>query len=88
MPARKEEVIAFKVDRQLAGRMKGIRNRSAFIRDAVLAALENSCPLCGGSGVLTANQAGHWKEFLSEHHIEVLPDSGEVRLVCDASEKA
>ena len=81
---KKEEVITFKADRALAERMKGIANRSEFIRAAVLAALENTCPLCGGTGVLSASQMDYWKKFSRTHHLEQCPDTHEVLLVCDA----
>jgi len=84
MTTKKEEVITFKVDRQLADRMKGIQNRSAFIRSAVLAALENSCPLCGGSGVLTPVQQESWAKFSRTHHIEQCPETHDIVLICDA----
>jgi hypothetical protein len=83
MSARKEEVITFKVDRELADRIRGVANRSAFIRNAILAALENSCPVCGGTGVLSAHQVQHWQEFAKSHHVEECPDCKEVHLVCD-----
>lgn len=90
MTPKKEDVITFKVDRALAERMRGIQNRSAFIRSAVLAALENTCPLCGGTGVLTSAQWDYWQKFSRTHHLEQCPDTREVLLVCDAehSEKA
>jgi len=82
---RKEEIITFKVDRELVDRMKGIRNRSEFIRAAILAAMENVCPLCTGTGVLTVRQADYWSSFMQRHHIEVA--EREARLVCDAGRK-
>ncbi len=81
---RMHEVITFKVDRDLAERMKGLRNRSEFIRTAVLLALKNVCPICAGSGVLTSAQSASWSEFSKNHHLEVLQESGEVTIVCDA----
>ena len=42
---RKEEVITFQVDEELAEALGGIRNRSDFIRQAVLTALGNTCPV-------------------------------------------
>ncbi len=80
---RKEEVITFKVDGDLANTLAGMRNRSDFIRRAVLAALENSCPVCGGTGVLTVSQMRHWQEFCACHHIEFCNDCQESHLVCD-----
>ena len=83
---RKEEVITFKVDDQLATAMAGVPNRSAFIRDAILAALGNTCPVCRGTGILTVPQKEHWKEFTAHHHVEQCSDCNEDHLVCDHEE--
>jgi len=80
---RKEEIITFKADERLATAMAGIDNRSAFIRDAILAALGNTCPVCHGSGILSVPQQGHWVEFAAHHHAEKCDDCNEVHLVCD-----
>ena len=82
---KKDEVITFKVDRALAEAMRGISNRSAFIRTAILSALDNTCPLCYGTGVLTPKQADHWQEFCHHHHVEECPDCHEAHLVCDSA---
>ncbi len=65
----KHDVITFKVDADLAKAMRGIANRSEFIREAVLQALDNGCPLCGGTGVLTPHQKKHWDRFLRTHEM-------------------
>jgi hypothetical protein len=84
----KEEVVAFKADASLIEAMKGLPNRSAFIRQAILAALENSCPLCGGTGVLTPHQREHWDEFAADHGLVLCSHCDEVRLVCNRSADA
>jgi hypothetical protein len=78
----KEAIITFKVDAALAIAMKGVANRSEFIRSALLAALDSVCPLCSGSGVLTPNQMRHWQEFAASHVFEECRDCHEIRLVC------
>ena len=80
---RKEEVITFKVDEQLAGAMAGIENRSAFIRDAILAALGNTCPVCRGTGILTEAQRTHWHDFEEHHHVEKCAVCHEPHIICD-----
>ncbi len=80
------EVITFKADMELLRAMKGISNRSAFIRQAILAALDNTCPLCGGTGVLTPSQHSHWTDFTAHHHMEECNECSEMHLVCDANE--
>lgn len=80
---RKEDVITFKVDERLAEAMAGIDNRSAFIRDAILAALGNTCPVCRGTGILSVAQRDHWEDFTQHHHLEECDDCHEAHLVCD-----
>ena len=82
-PRKKEEIITFKVDARLSQAMAGIENRSAFIRDAILSALGNTCPVCRGSGILSESQLAHWKEFSSHHRIEQCTQCHEAHLVCE-----
>jgi hypothetical protein len=79
---RKAEVITFKADPDLIGAMRGIRNRSEFIRDAILSALSGACPLCGGSGTLTPKQRQHWRSFAATHSVAECRRCHEVRLLC------
>lgn len=85
---RKEEIITFKVDERLAAAMTGIDNRSAFIRDAIRAALGNTCPVCRGTGILSISQRSHWDEFSEHHHVEKCGECNEVHLVCDHDPKS
>lgn len=80
---RKEEIITFKVDERLAEAMSGIDNRSAFIRNAILAALGNTCPVCRGSGILTVSQQSHWDEFTRHHRVAECSECHESHLVCE-----
>ncbi|QSH41624.1 ribbon-helix-helix domain-containing protein [Lentisphaerota bacterium ZTH] len=64
------EVITFKVDDSLKEALEGINNRSAFIRAAIMSALDSTCPLCKGTGILTPHQQKHWNEFRQSHSIE------------------
>ncbi|MFH1502792.1 MAG: CopG family transcriptional regulator [Candidatus Eisenbacteria bacterium] len=82
MPARKSEIITFKADESLLSALKGVENRSNFIRAAIMSALDSSCPLCGGRGVLSPNQMRHWRELDDDHSLEECEDCSEVRLVC------
>lgn len=88
MASRKEEIITFKVDHALAEELRHMPNRSDFIRHAVLRAMQNACPLCGGTGVLTASQMEHWREFEEHHHMEECDTCHEAHLVCDVSHEA
>ncbi|MBN2583699.1 MAG: CopG family transcriptional regulator [Planctomycetes bacterium] len=82
MPRKKAEIVTFKADASLTEAMKGLPNRSAFIRAAVLAALDNTCPLCNGTGLLTASQKSHWNDFAADHAIEQCGTCHETHLVC------
>lgn len=60
---RQQEIVTFKVDKALLDALKGIPNRSRFIREAIAAALNQACPICNGSGRLTAEQRALLEEF-------------------------
>ncbi len=76
------EVITFKADPTLLKHMKGIQNRSEFIRAAILAALENVCPFCKGSGVLSPGAMEHWQEFSKKHTLKDCDDCNEIKFEC------
>jgi hypothetical protein len=78
----KTEVVSFKADEALLAAMRGVANRSEFIRTAILAALDSTCPLCSGTGTLTPNQMRHWNDLKSDHSVEECEDCREVHLVC------
>ncbi len=78
------KIITFKADDALVQAMGDITNRSAFIRAAILAALDGTCPLCQGTGVMNPRQREHWEEFSQTHRIERCGDCDETRLVCRA----
>jgi len=82
MKGSKNDIITFKVDDSLRSAMKGIPNRSEFIRAAILSALESACPLCNGTGILTPNQRDHWNTFANTHSLEECGHCHERRLVC------
>jgi hypothetical protein len=88
MKKAKHEIITFKADASLLEAMKGIPNRSEFIRNSILAALESACPLCSGTGVLTPQQKIHLQDFLVDHSIMECEKCHDLRLVCaNGSEK-
>ena len=79
---RAQEVITFKVDGSLLELLSGIQNRSEFIRNALLAALGNLCPLCRGSGILTPEKKKHWTKFSEDHALRKCGDCHELTIVC------
>ena len=82
--AKKQEVITFKAEVALAAALERVPNRSAFIRSAILAALENTCPLCNGTGALSPDQRTHWEQFAEDHRTERCGKCKAVYLVCGA----
>lgn len=79
---KKTQIISFKADASLIDALDGIGNRSSFIRGAIIAALRNTCPLCGGTGALSPNQKKHWDELSEEHSIETCDECQEPRIIC------
>ena len=79
----KDEVVTFKVDQSLHEILTAIPNRSEFIRSAILAALDNVCPLCMGTGILTPKQKDHWNAFAHDHRVAECRKCHELMLVCN-----
>ena len=82
MAQNKERIVTFKADEALVGALRAIPNRSEFIRSAILAALDNSCPLCLGTGLLTPEQKTHWNTFAADHAVQECTQCHEWHLVC------
>ncbi|MBO5202130.1 MAG: CopG family transcriptional regulator [Lentisphaeria bacterium] len=78
----KQTVITFKADEQITRALEQIPNKSEFIRAAVLAALDESCPFCGGTGTLNPHQRKHWAAFLKEHQLEHCDECNGVKIHC------
>jgi hypothetical protein len=78
----KPSIVTFKVEPSLMESLRGIPNRSAFIRTAILAALDNMCPLCQGTGILTPEQKSHWDTFAADHAVRECDKCHEWHLVC------
>jgi hypothetical protein len=87
MVNKKTEIITFKVDGSLLRAIGSIPNRSEFIRNAILNALDSVCPLCGGSGIMTPNQKSHWDVFTANHSIVECDDCHERYLTCSTESK-
>jgi hypothetical protein len=76
------EVVTLKVEPQLVEAMRHVPNRSAFIRTAILNALQSACPLCQGTGVLSPRQKEHWDAFAQDHALQECRQCNELRLIC------
>lgn len=77
-----QEIVTFKTDRSLRDAMRGIPNRSEFIRAAILAALDGACPLCKGTGILTPDQRRHWQAFAADHPVKECGECHALHVVC------
>lgn len=80
---RKAGIVTFKVDPDLMESLEAIPNRSEFIRTAILAAMDNLCPVCNGTGVLSPGQRKHWEKFSASHAISRCAECQENFLVCE-----
>ena len=63
----KSQIVAFKVDADLADFLDRLPNKSEFIRRAILAQFSMTCPLCIGSGVVPSGIHDHF-EHVIEHN--------------------
>lgn len=84
---KKQTVITFKADDNILEALERIPNKSEFIRAAILAALDESCPLCGGSGVLNPHQKTHWSAFLKEHTLTHCNECNGFEINCSHTKK-
>jgi hypothetical protein len=84
MGKKKHEIITFKADESLNKALMSVPNRSEFIRNAIMTALENVCPLCRGTGTLTPDQLKHWDNFSKNHSLTECKRCHEFHLVCNA----
>jgi len=82
MAGAEQSIVTFKADPSLVEALRMVPNRSAFIRSAILAALENQCPLCAGTGILTPEQKRHWSKFAEDHAVQECAECHEWHLVC------
>jgi hypothetical protein len=63
----KSQIVAFKVDADLADFLDRLPNKSEFIRKAILSQFNMTCPLCTGSGVVPAGIHDHFDHVI-EHN--------------------
>jgi hypothetical protein len=82
MSQNKLSTVTFKAEPSLLEMLKRIPNRSSFIRAAILAAMENTCPLCQGAGFLSPEQKNHWNNFARDHRLQECGKCNEWYLVC------
>ena len=63
----KSEIVAFKVEGELATFLNSLPNKSDFIRKAILAQFGMTCPLCTGTGVVPRGIHDHYKPVIATH---------------------
>ncbi|MBL8864122.1 MAG: hypothetical protein JNK93_01030 [Planctomycetia bacterium] len=64
----KSQIVAFKVEEELAEFLDNLPNKSDFIRKAILAQFGMTCPLCAGSGVVARGVHDHYKPAIEKHN--------------------
>ena len=64
----KTQIVAFKVEEDLAEFLNKLPNKSAFIRKAIVAQLGMACPLCNGTGIVPKGIHDHYAPLLSKHN--------------------
>jgi len=65
--AAKSEIVAFKVEQDLADFLNLLPNKSEFIRKAIIAQFGMTCPLCTGTGVVPRGLHTHFTPILSNN---------------------
>lgn len=84
----KSEIVAFKVEEELAVFLNSLPNKSDFIRKAILAQFGMTCPLCAGGGVVPRGIHDHYKPVIAGHNTrpcEKCKSPVEVPLSADAA---
>lgn len=64
----KTEIVAFKVEEDLAEFLNKLPNKSDFIRKAIIAQFGMACPLCSGTGVVARGLHNHYKPIIAENN--------------------
>ncbi len=87
--SQKSQIVAFKVEQDLAEFLDKLPNKSEFIRKAILAQFGMTCPLCTGSGVVPRGIHDHYRPIIAEHNTkacEKCKTSVVVPLTADAAQ--
>jgi len=64
----KSQIVAFKVEDDLAEFLDKLPNKSEFIRKAILAQFAMNCPLCSGTGVVDKGVHDHFEPVIAERN--------------------
>lgn len=63
---KKKQIVAFKVEDEIAEFLDKLPNKSEFIRKAILAQFAMNCPLCSGTGVVDRGIHDHFKALIPQ----------------------
>jgi hypothetical protein len=87
--SRKNAVVAFKVEEELASILNDLPNKSEFIRKAIVSHLNMACPLCHGTGTLPKVMHDYYAAVLPQLSAKDCEGCGDtVRLPADPGELA
>lgn len=76
-PKPPKQIVAFKVDAELASVLDAMPNKSEFIRAAVTSRLSTACPLCRGTGVAPhASVTDELTKLVQQHPLVVCVGCG------------
>lgn len=64
----KSQIVAFKVEEELAEFLDRLPNKSDFIRKAIIAQFCMTCPLCKGSGVVPRGIHEHYRPVIDQQN--------------------
>ena len=64
----KSQIVAFKVEDDLAKFLDNLPNKSEFIRKAILAQFGMTCPLCAGTGVVDKGVHDHYESVIATNN--------------------
>jgi hypothetical protein len=64
--SQKKNIVAFKVEDDLAVFLNNLPNKSDFIRKAIMAQFGMTCPLCTGSGVVPRGVHAHFNPIIKQ----------------------
>ncbi len=67
-PRTTKQIVAFKVEPELAALLDAMPNKSEFIRNAVARQISTACPLCRGTGIAPFNGVSDELTRLVQQH--------------------
>lgn len=65
--SQKTQIVAFKVEEELAEFLNKLPNKSDFIRKAIVAQFGMTCPFCDGAGVVSRGLHKHYAPLIAEN---------------------